>query len=110
MSESSSNESETDREAVEQIIGPPLPAEWPPGAMPPGSRVKVIRSAEWDGPWRKEFSGIIDSMAAPEPVRHAHAREGEFMYWVTFDEPQHDSSDAGPYRKAQIWGRYLRPE
>lgn len=110
MSESPSNDPEADRQAVERIIGHRLPTEWSPGAMPPGSRVRVIRSKEWDGPWRREFSGTIDSMAAPEPVRQAHAREGEFMYWVAFDEAQYDSSGDGPYRKAQIWGRYLRPE
>jgi hypothetical protein len=78
--------------------------------MPPGSRVRVVRSEEWDGPWRQEFSGTIDAMAAPEPVRHALAREGEFMYWVRFDESQYDSSGDGPYYKAQIFSRYLRPE
>ena len=48
------------------------------------------------------------SVGAPEPVRHADALPGELMYWVKFDEPQLDAAGDGPYRKAQIWGRYLQ--
>ncbi|GAA4197092.1 hypothetical protein GCM10022252_45550 [Streptosporangium oxazolinicum] len=63
-----------------------------------------------DGPWQSEFLGTIDAMGAPEPVQHPHASPGELTYWVTFDAPQYDSDGCGPYRKAQIWGRYLRAE
>lgn len=100
--------SDSDRQAIEQIIGHPLPTEWPPGALPAGSRVTVVQAVDGDGPWRQEFTGTIDSMAAPEPVRHAHTNEDELKYWVTFDTGQYDSGGDGPYRKAQIWGRYLR--
>ncbi len=49
-------------------------------------------------------------MGAPEPNEHAQALDGELLYWVTFDTSQYDSGGDGPYRKAQIWGRYLRAE
>ena len=92
----------------------PAPADvgqtWPTGALPPGSRVTVIRASDWDGPWQAEFPGTIDAAHAPEPNEHAQALSGELLYWVTFDTPQHDSDGDGPYRKAQIWGRYLRTE
>lgn len=101
---------EADRRAVEEIAGRPLPTEWPPDALPAGTRVTVIRTPEEGGPWWQQFTGTIDSMAAPEPVRHAYAQQGELAYWVKFDEPQYDSSGTGPYRKAQIWSRYLRAE
>jgi hypothetical protein len=48
-------------------------------------------------------------MGVPELVRHPGAREGELAYWVVFDDPQYDSDGDGPYRKALIWDRYLRP-
>lgn len=96
--------------ANSKIVGHRLPTQWPAGALPAGSRVTVIQAGEWDGPWSHEFAGTIDSMAAPQPVRHAHARAGELSYWVAFDEAQYDSSGDGPYHKAQIWDRYLRPE
>ncbi len=101
--------SKPDRQAIEQLVGHPLPTEWPSGALPAGSRVMVVRAGDEDRPWRQEFTGTIDCMAAPEPVRHAHAHKDELKYWVTFDEAQYDSSGDGPYRKAQIWDRYLRP-
>ncbi|MEU2490936.1 ferrous iron transport protein A [Streptomyces sp. NPDC007883] len=75
-----------------------------------GSRVTVIRDPSWDGPWQVEFRGRIDDLTAPEPVLHSSAREGELAYWVVFDEPQFDSSGDGPFRKALIWDRYLKPD
>jgi hypothetical protein len=68
----------------------------------------VVKDPDWDGPWKREFTGTIDSLGTPEPVQHPLAQVGETNYWVRFDEPQFDSSDDGPYRKAQIWSRYLR--
>ena len=97
------------RAAVEQIRGRPLSWLWPPDGLPAGGRVLVVHDASWAGPWRDEFEGTIDSMGAPEPVRHHGAFEGELAYWVEFDEPQVDSNGDGPYRKALIWGRHLRP-
>jgi hypothetical protein len=98
-----------DREAIEQLVGHPLPQVWPTGALAPGTRVRVIRDADWNGPWATEFLGTIDTVGAPEPVQHPHARPGELSYWVKFDEPQFDHAHDGPYRGAQIWDRYLQP-
>ncbi|GAA2387593.1 hypothetical protein [Dactylosporangium salmoneum] len=98
-----------DREAVEHVLGRPLDREWPAVALAPGTRVQVVKDTEWDGPWRVEFFAVIDSVGAPEPVMHAAARPGELKYWVSFDQPQFDAAGDGPYRGAQIWGRYLQP-
>ncbi|MER7731997.1 ferrous iron transport protein A [Streptomyces erythrochromogenes] len=98
------------RRAVEHVLGRPLARSWPSDALPPGSRVTVVRDPDWDGPWQVEFRGTIDAMGAPEPNEHAQALGGELLYWVAFDDPQYDSDGQGPYRKARIWGRYLRPE
>jgi hypothetical protein len=100
-------ENARDRAAVERIAGRALPDEWPAGALPAGARVRVVKAIDWDGPWRREFLGVVDDLAAPEPVRHDQARPGELMYWVRFDQPEFDHAGDGPYRKAQIWGRYL---
>ncbi|MFF1837412.1 ferrous iron transport protein A [Streptomyces sp. NPDC058231] len=99
-----------DRQAIEHILWRPLRQTWPTGALAPGSRVTVVRAQDWDGPWQVEFAGTIDAMGAPEPNEHAQALDGELLYWVTFDTSQYDSGGDGPYRKAQIWGRYLRAE
>lgn len=99
-----------DREALEALIGSDrVNAAWPERALPPGTRVRVIQDTGWAGPWRQEFNGTIDVTMAPEPVGSPAARAGELAYFVAFDEPQHDTSDDGPYRKAQIWDRYLMP-
>lgn len=75
----------------------------------PGSRVRVVRAPDWDGPWQVEFTGTVDdTMGAPEPNEHPWALDGELLYWVVFDAPQFDSGGDGPYRKARIWGRFLR--
>ncbi|MEU9803523.1 ferrous iron transport protein A [Streptomyces sp. NPDC051000] len=97
------------RQATERIIGRPLNQTWPAGALEPGSRVTVVRDLDGGGPWQVEFPATIDAMGAPEPTEHAQALGGELLYWVAFDEPQYDSEGDGPYRKAQIWGRYLKP-
>ncbi|MGW0753312.1 ferrous iron transport protein A [Streptomyces sp. NPDC002587] len=96
-----------DRQVIEHILGRPLSQTWPTGALAPGSRVTVVRARDWDGPWQVEFPGTIDAMRAPEPNEHAQALSGELLYWVSFDTPQYDGDGDGPYRKAQIWGRYL---
>lgn len=87
----------------------PAAEQWPESALPAGSRVTVVHDSEWAGPWEGEFTGTIDRLGTPEFIRHARAHHGELRYWVEFDEPQLDSGGDGPYRKAQIWGRYLRP-
>jgi hypothetical protein len=52
---------------------------------------------------------VINDFQPPAPVRHSTAQEGELAYWVVFDSPQYDSDGCGPYYKAQIWDRYLKP-
>ena len=97
-----------DRQAIEYILGRSLPVEpWPESALPAGTHVRVTRDPQHGGPWANEFLGVISPMGIPEPVRHACAHPDELAYWVTFDEPQFDSQGDGPYRKAQVWGRYL---
>lgn len=80
---------------------------WPDDALPAGARVRVVRAADGHAPWPAEFTGVIDTVAPPEPLTHRMAEPGEFAYFVAFDQPQVDSDGDGPYRKAQIWGRYL---
>ncbi|WP_234443363.1 hypothetical protein [Streptomyces sp. NRRL B-24484] len=80
-----------------------------PAPLPTGTRVTVVRDPEWDGPWQREFEGTIDDFGPPESVDHPLAHRGELMYWVDFDDPQLDADGDGPYRRAQIWDRYLKP-
>ncbi|MFB7471652.1 ferrous iron transport protein A [Kitasatospora sp. NPDC056184] len=78
--------------------------------LPEGTRVRVVQDPEWDGPWQREFDGTVQYVPSPpEPVLHTSARPGELAYWVRFDEPQRDADGDGPYDKAHIWDRYLRP-
>ncbi|MFJ9710021.1 ferrous iron transport protein A [Streptomyces sp. NPDC101234] len=77
--------------------------------MPPGTRVTVVQDPAWVGPWRDVFQGTVDDFESPAPVRGNTARSGEWAYWVVFDSPQYDSDGGGPYYKAQIWDRYLKP-
>ena len=108
MTESGRTEEvERDRAAIEAIVGYGMQGDWPSEAMPAGTRVRVIQDEKWDGPWREIFTGTVDETIAPRLVDHTHARSGEFEYSVRFDEPQMDSSDDGPYRKAVICDRYL---
>lgn len=97
-----------DRRAVEHVLGRPLDVAWPAGALAVGTRVRVVQDEAWAGPWQQEFLGTVSPTGAPEPVRSTSARDGELAYWVAFDEPQRDSDGDGPYRKALVWGRYLR--
>jgi hypothetical protein len=107
----SADEDGRDRQALESILGHPLSdSPWPATALATGTRVRVIKDPAWDGPWATEFLGvIIDRLGVPELVRHPRAHPGELEYWVKFDEPQFDADGDGPYRTAQIWGRYLQP-
>jgi hypothetical protein len=98
-----------DRRALEALTGRAFgDDQWPADAMPPGTRVLVIKDPAWDGPWRDEFTGTVDVTVVPYRVQNAAARPGELEYSVSFDEPQVDASGDGPYRKAVIWERYLR--
>jgi hypothetical protein len=99
----------SDRHAIEAITGRSFDGvPWPEGALQPGTRVRVVKDAAWDGPWRSEFVGAIDSTIVPMLVPSAAARPGELEYSVAFDSPQFDADGDGPYRKAVIWDRYLR--
>src|SRR6476646_7038148 len=98
-----------DREALEHVIGTSRSqAAWPGDALPAGTRVVVLKDPEWDGPWQQVFVGTINPTLPPELVDHTEANPGEYAYLVEFDEPQYDHSREGPYRKAEIWDRYLR--
>lgn len=96
-----------DRDAVEAIKKSALPQEWPADALPAGSRVRIIQDPGWAGPWAEVFTGTISPMAAPETPQSKAARPGELAYWVDFDSPQRDADGDGPYRKAQIWERFI---
>ncbi|MFE2528283.1 ferrous iron transport protein A [Streptomyces sp. NPDC059382] len=98
-----------DRQAIEHILGRSVNQTWPAGALQPGARVTVVPDMNGNGGWQVEFPGTIDAMGAPEPNEHAQALTDELKYWVAFDERQYDTAGEGPYRKAQIWGRYLKP-
>ncbi|MGW0858065.1 ferrous iron transport protein A [Streptomyces sp. NPDC002690] len=87
-----------------------LPAGWPERAWAPGTRVRVVQSPDWAGPWPAEFCGTVDDLFPPEAVDHPQAEDGELAYWVRFDHSQMDSEGCGPYHKAQIWGSCLRAE
>jgi hypothetical protein len=69
----------------------------------------VIRDSGWDGPWAAVFTGTVDTIRSPHLIGNPRARAGELAYFVKFDSPQFDSAGDGPFRKAQIWGRYLEP-
>jgi len=85
----------------------------------PGTRVKVVRDAAWDGPWPSEPTGVIDpgwdipfkvidlaerpDINVPDSDRHPMR-----TFMVRFDEPAHDTSEAGPYQVAEVWEKYLR--
>jgi hypothetical protein len=99
-----------EREALEAIIGRARSEEpWPANALPAGTRVRVVKDQDWDGPWAREFTGTIDTVLPPSRVEHPMARPDELAYFVKFDEPEHDHEGDGPYSKAEIWDRYLRP-
>ena len=100
---------ERDRGAIEAIVGHSMVGDWPEDAMPSGTRVRVIKSKTWDGPWRQVFTGTVDETITPRVVENKHAKTGELEYSALFDEPQMDTTDLGPYRKAVIWARYLEP-
>lgn len=102
-------QTEQDRKALEQIMGSERSStSWPVDAWPVGTRVRVVKDSDWDGPWRQEFLGTVDDTMPPRLIESKVAHPGELAYFVAFDEPQHDTSDDGPYRKAEIWARYLR--
>jgi hypothetical protein len=96
-----------DRAAVEQIRGSRLSDVWPIDAIPAGTAVRIIQDEGWSGPWASVFTGTVSDMAAPEPPASEAARPDELAYWIDFDQPQRDADGEGPYRKAQIWARYM---
>jgi hypothetical protein len=96
-----------DRAAIEAIAGHSMVGDWPDEAMPAGTRVRVVKDDRWDGPWQQVFTGTVDETITPRQVENRHAQPGELEYSIQFDEPQMDTTDLGPYRKAVIWARYL---
>ena len=67
-----------------------------------GERVRVAAACGW----RRDAVGVICS--GPDPIE---TRQGDdFYYWVEFDAPEHDLSEDGPYRKAQILSRCIARE
>jgi hypothetical protein len=85
-----------------------MPGEWPAGAVPPGTRVRVIKSEEWDGPWRQVFTGTIDETISPRLVGPGVASESSNTR-LGSTNPKMDWSEDGPCRKAVVWARYLEP-
>jgi hypothetical protein len=96
------------------------------GAMRPlgddvaaGTRVKVLRDPDWDGPWPSEPSGTIaDNFDIPFAVIDLADRTDISVpdedrrtmrtFMVRFDEPAQDSEEGGPYYMAEVWEKYLR--
>jgi len=67
--------------------------------LPAGTRVFVSSQ----GGWRDDCLGFV--RGAAETVQTVQGED--YFYWVEFDTPQHDLSEGGPYRKAQVLARYL---
>jgi len=67
--------------------------------LPAGTRVFVSSQ----GGWRGDCLGFVRGDA--ESVQTVQGED--YFYWVEFDTPQHDLSEGGPYRKAQVLARYL---
>jgi len=83
----------------------------------PGTRVRVVRDPDWEGPWPAEFLGTIgppapastiDLAAMPEVNVPDSDRGPMREFYVEFDHPQLDCDGQGPYRAAVIWEKYLR--
>lgn len=62
---------------------------------------RVIVTA--DGGWRQDSLGII--VFGPEVIEGLLGED--HSYWVEFDTPQEDLTDASPYYKTDILSRYL---
>lgn len=85
----------------------------------PGTRVKVVRDPDWDGPWPTEPTGVIaDGFEAPLDVidlareRDVNVPETDRVmmrtFMVRFDEPVRDGDGCGPYYMAEVWEKHLR--
>ena len=73
-----------------------------------GTRVEVLKDEASDGPWMRNFTGVVDTSIPPTSIENPAAQNGEMNYFIRFDEPQLDAAGSGPYRSAVIWERYLR--
>ena len=49
--------------------------------MVAGTRLRVVPSEDWVGPWERIFTGTISGMGAPEELTDDRARPGELAYW-----------------------------
>lgn len=85
-----------------------------------GTRVRVVRDPEWDGPWPSEPTGeIAEGFDVPFGVIDLSQRRDINVpdsdrcimrtFMVRFDEPAEDGSGLGPYLIAKVWEKYLRP-
>lgn len=95
-----------------------------------GQRVRIRRDPTFAGPWPAEplatvvpwpgeLSAIDPAISGGELFRIVHHHSGPRRYWgpqrvyfVEFDEPQFDTdgpAGGGPYRKAEVWKRYIEP-
>ena len=82
----------------------------------PGDRVRIAG----DFFWAKGATGTV-STPPPEVIAIRGAWDGGLtrqevsalgtntVYWVWFDEPQHDADGDGPYSGGQIWESALAP-
>lgn len=76
------------------------------------TRVRVLPDADHGpGPWPGEPIGtIIASPVDGASYSWATTTSGvELQYWITFDYPQHDAENDGPYTSSQVLSRYLKP-
>jgi len=88
-------------------------------SIAPGTRVKVVRDPDYEGPWPSEPTGriepgwdiplkVIDLANRPEIKVVDSDRHTMRTFMVRFDEPADDMSDDGPYYMAEIWEKHLR--
>jgi hypothetical protein len=70
--------------------------------------VRVIKDAEWGGPWPGEPLGVIESALQGQLFMTSHTQWGPVReYKVRLDSPQHDSQGQGPYVAAVIGQQYI---
>lgn len=69
-----------------------------------GSRVRVIKDPDWNGPCPDEPSGRLESPEAGKVFLTTESRWGKVrQFKVRFDSPQRDADGQGPYVSAVIW-------
>lgn len=83
-------------------------ADYTDSPLMPGTRVRVRQDVTYGpGPWPAEPTGTLEPIG-PEPFTEIETQFGhDRMYFVRFDEPQHDVDGDGPYESSQVLGKYL---